>query len=346
VKTDERYKDTAPQLSVVIPTLGRASLVRTLQSLKSANGFEWLEVLVAGHLSEAAVRDQVIRMAAQCSNVRHLDIVFASGDSSKKKNAGWQQARAPLVAFIDDDVVITPDWPLRIVEPFEHPEVGLVSGPGLAPEDVPLMARLAGSALASKAAGYVAHRYQAGAARPHTVKWSSLIGCNMAFRRTVLAEIGGFDPKFWPGEEMLAAFRATRRGHKLIFHSGAALYHYPRQTLAGFGRQMFGYGATRIRLIRAGVDFEPTTLVPALLVLSLPVLALGACFSQWVGLLLTLEILLYLGVCLVCAVLKMLETRRWKDGLILIVIPLMHVSYGFAEWIEWFRPNKDLSGPQ
>jgi GT2 family glycosyltransferase len=216
----------------------------------------------------------------------------------------------------------------------------------LTPEDIPLMARLAGSALASKAAGYVAQRYQAGVAQPRAVKWSSLIGCNMAFRRTVLEEIGGFDPKFWPGEEMLAAFRATRRGHQLIFHSGAALYHYPRQTLAGFVRQMFGYGATRIRLIRAGVDFEPTTLVPALLVLSLPGLAIGACFLPWVGFLLALEILLYMGVCLTCAILKIFETRCWVDGLIFFVIPLMHVSYGFAEWVEWFRPNKDLSGSQ
>jgi hypothetical protein len=37
------------------------------------------------------------------------------------------------------------------------------------------------------------------------------------------------------------------------------------------------------------------------------------------------------------------RSRRLADGLLLFVIPLMHLSYGFGEWFEFFRPGTDFS---
>ncbi|MDR0994079.1 MAG: hypothetical protein LBN38_05905, partial [Verrucomicrobiota bacterium] len=45
------------ELSVVIPTMGRAFLIRTLASLAEADGFETLEVLVAGHIPAGRVAE-------------------------------------------------------------------------------------------------------------------------------------------------------------------------------------------------------------------------------------------------------------------------------------------------
>ena len=90
----------------------------------------------------------------------------------------------------------------------------------------------------------------------------------MAYRKKVIEEIGAFDPAFWPGEEMIAAFKTEQRGYVLLFNSDAYVYHYPRQSLGRFWKQIWGYGATRIRLIRAGTEIEPTTIVPGLWVLS------------------------------------------------------------------------------
>ena len=70
------------------------------------------------------------------SQIRNLPVSFAIGDSSEKKNAGMRESRADLVAFLDDDVVVAPDWPEKVIASFERPEVGLVSGPGLVPDDV------------------------------------------------------------------------------------------------------------------------------------------------------------------------------------------------------------------
>ena len=333
----------SPSLSVVIPTLGRAILVQTLESLARCTGVAELEIIVAGKIPDPGVAAAVARLQAQHPQIEHLPISFAKGDSSEKKNAGWRAARAEVVAFLDDDVIVQPDWPQRILEPFREARVGLVSGPSLVPADLPRMARLAGLTLASKAAGYVAARYTADHPDNFDAKWSNLIGCNMAFRKNVLTALGGFDVAFWPGEEMLAAFRATQAGHVLVFVPRAALQHFPRATFRGFLRQMYGYGATRIRLIRAGVENEWTTLVPAVWVASLLLLGLAALVTSWAAWLLAANIGCYLLAAFAITLAKVRETGHAADALICLLIPCMHLAYGWAEWVEYFRPNTDLS---
>ena len=256
-----------PRLSVVIPTLGRPILVQTLDSLIAIRDMVAMEILVVGSIADPSVAQALAeRIQTYPGLFRHFDVSFPRGDSSEKKNLGAREARADIVAFVDDDVKVDPEWSRYILEPFCDPAVGLVSGPSLTPADVTLVSRLAGSALSSWAAGYVAERYSH-AGETRRVKWSRLIGCNMAYRKTVLMAIGGFDPGFWPGEEMKAAFLATRAGQILVFQPLARLYHYPRQSFALFMRQMYGYGATRIRLMRAGVEPELTSLVPLIILL-------------------------------------------------------------------------------
>lgn len=256
--------EVVPALSVVIPTMGRATLIRTLESLAAAEGFEEIEVTVAGRVPNANVAARLREVCARHANVRHLDIQFETGDSSRKKNAGAAAARAPLIAFLDDDVVVAPDWPQRIAEPFANAKVGLASGPSLVPDDINRIGRLAGLALSSRAAGYVAERYRQNRGEIYGIDWDRVIGCNAAYRREAFAQMGGFPANFYPGEEMIAAFRTEQAGWKLVFAPAAWVKHYPRQSLARFGRQMWTYGATRIRLLRGGVSFNLLPLVPGL----------------------------------------------------------------------------------
>ena len=340
--------DAVPKLSVVIPTIGRALLIPTLHSLIVAEGFNECEVVVAGAIGEGPVLNELRALQERHSQIRHLPVSFPVGDSSEKKNAGFHASRAALVAFLDDDVVVMPDWITRMCESFGDEKIGLVSGPGLVPEGVPLMTRLAGMALASKAAGYVSERYLRGDDRLRRIKWSRIIGCNMVYRRRVLEEIGGFDPAFWPGEEMIAAYRTQQKNHQLLFNADAAVYHHPRQSLWRFCRQIYGYGATRIRLFRGGVDVEWLTVVPALWLLSMVLLLPLAFVFVWARWLLAADLLLYLAADAWITISKVRETGNWRDLLIFGLIPVMHLCYGFAEWMELFSPDKDLSvhGPR
>ncbi|MEI7850348.1 MAG: glycosyltransferase [Kiritimatiellales bacterium] len=332
-----------PNLSIAIPTMGRPILVRTLESVLATKGADQMEVIVVGEIRDSDVLQKVTAIVSANPNVRHISISYPDGDSSRKKNRGAEESRADIVAFLDDDVVIAPDWPEHILKAFENPAVGLVSGPSLVPEDINLSARLAGLALTSRAAGYVAERYRIGNTAVREITWSRIIGCNAAYRKTVFQQMGGFPPEFYPGEEMIAAWRTQQLGHKLLFIPAAWVYHYPRQSVKRFCRQMWGYGATRIRLKRAGTGFEWTTLIPAVWVFSLVTLVPAALICNLCAVLLRLDLGLYALMAAAVALETAAQTRRARDLLVFFMIPVMHLSYGFAEWFEFFRPNRDLS---
>ncbi len=332
-----------PFLSVVIPTMGREVLVRTLESLAGTDDFGNMEVIVAGTVPDPGVANRLAEFCARHSNVQHLDIRFETGDSSRKKNAGATAARAPLIAFLDDDVVVAPDWPKQVAEPFADPKVGLVSGPSLVPDDINFIGRLAGLALSSRAAGYVAERYRLNREATYAVDWDRVIGCNAAYRREAFETLGGFPADFYPGEEMIAAYRTERAGWKLMFVPAAWVKHYPRQSLSRFWRQVWGYGATRIRLLRAGVRFTPLPLVPGLWVAVTMLLAWLSPFSRWAAGLLVLDLALYALAVAAVTARTVGRTRRAGDWALLGMIPLMHLAYGLSQWAELISPGRDFS---
>jgi GT2 family glycosyltransferase len=81
-----------PQVSVVVPTCGRpALLARCLQALES----------------QSLPRDQYEVIVAED---RHRD------GPATARNQGWRRARAPIVAFTDDDCIPDHDWLRRGLE--------------------------------------------------------------------------------------------------------------------------------------------------------------------------------------------------------------------------------------
>jgi cellulose synthase/poly-beta-1,6-N-acetylglucosamine synthase-like glycosyltransferase len=330
-------------LSVVIPTMGRPILIRTVESLL-ATGFEALEILVCGKIPDAEVEAKLKALVERDARVEHFSIQYLDGDSSRKKNFGAEKARADVVAFIDDDVVVAPDWPGLVLEAFEDESVGLISGPSLVPDDINYSGRLAGLALSSGAAGYVAERYLKGGSEKRMVDWDRIIGCNAAYRKSVFEAIGGFPSEFYPGEEMIAAFRAEKiEEAKLVFIPDAWVYHYPRQSVRRFCRQMWTYGATRIRLIRAGVEYSTMNLVPAFFVLALVALPVVSVFWGLAWWLWVFVVVSYAAASLYFALCVVFRSKKVSDIGVWWTIVIMHICYGAAEWYEFFLPNKDWS---
>ncbi len=335
--------ETGPALSVVIPTMGRAILLKTLESLAAAEGFGEIEVCVAGKVPDAEVAAGLGAFLEKHPNVRHLDIRFETGDSSRKKNAGAAATSAPLVAFLDDDVEVARDWPRQIREPFADAPVGLACGPSLVPDQLPPWARWAGLALASPAAGYVAERYRQNREVPYPVDWDRIIGCNAVYRRVAFEQMGGFPADFYPGEEMIAAYRTEKLGWGLRFLPEAKVWHYPRSSPGRFWKQMWGYGATRIRLLRAGVSFHAAPLVPGLWVAATLALAVASAWSRAARWLLAGELAAYALVALAVAAWTVRRTHRACDWALAAVVPMMHAAYGLAEWAELLRPGRDFT---
>lgn len=344
--TESTRKETAAdRLSVVVPTLGRETVVRTVETLLAAHGGDRLEIVVAGKIADPAVKGALGKLMRAHGNIKHLEVQFETGDTSLKKNEGVKETTREFIAFVDDDVEVAEDWPDKILTPFEDSRVGLASGPGLVPDALNEVGRQAGLALSSRAAGYVAQRYLGGGEKTYPAGWDDIIGCNQVYRRRAFAEMGGFPADCIPGEEMLAAFRTQRLGWNIRFVPGARVWHWPRQSLGRFWRQMWRYGAARIRLMRMGADWHWAPLVPGLWVGVTVVLAVAGAWWRWAWALLGLDLLAYSLVAVVFTAEMMRATKRWRDWHLWPMLWVMHVAYGLGQWLEIFCPARDLTDP-
>jgi glycosyltransferase involved in cell wall biosynthesis len=134
---------------------------------------------------------EVVREFAAASPIP-LQYCFESKQGiSFARNHGWALARAPLVAFTDDDVEVAPDWTVRIVRAFAaHPDVECVGGRVLPiwPSAPPAwLTREHWTPLALLDYGAAALHLDSNDPR-------CLVGANLALRREALARLGGFSP--------------------------------------------------------------------------------------------------------------------------------------------------------
>jgi hypothetical protein len=68
-------------------------------------------------------------------------------------------------------------------------------------------------------------------------------GCNMAFTRAALEEVGGFEPIFAAaGDDVDLCWRLQNRGYTIGFSPAATVWHFRRNTVRDYLKQQRGYG--------------------------------------------------------------------------------------------------------
>jgi GT2 family glycosyltransferase len=120
-------------ISVIISTRNRASyLPDCLRSLAAQLVEVPHEVVVVDNGSEDATPELLARWCREHPEFRSTREERAG--LSRGKNAGIRMARAPLLLFTDDDVVVPPDWIRSYVEFFSrHPVDTVVAGGPIIP---------------------------------------------------------------------------------------------------------------------------------------------------------------------------------------------------------------------
>ncbi|WP_063752924.1 glycosyltransferase family 2 protein [Streptomyces sp. NRRL S-350] len=168
----------AVSYAVVIPTLGRPSLAVTLAALAESQGPPPERIVLADDrpLSDCGPLDVEVPPSLR----DRVSVVASCGHGpAAARNAGWRSVRQEWVAFLDDDTVPGPTWAADLAVDLAGcgPRTGGSQGrivvpldPGARPTDW--------------------ERCTAGLAD------SSWITADMAYRRSVLEQVGGFDERF------------------------------------------------------------------------------------------------------------------------------------------------------
>ena len=193
-------------------------------------------------------------------------LVTDKGELAKLRNQGAQRAKGAILAFIDDDVVLTPSWLETVVKGIASGrDVGGISGPSIIRpiyrrnRDLfryPIIKALYDKVFLEGIGHLPGHFTRFGAwttgACEETCSYEGevefLEACNMSFRRNAFEQAGGFDESFkgvGDYSEPDLSFRIRRRGYRLLFLQGARLFHNPSK--AGAYGLRLGDSQNRLR---------------------------------------------------------------------------------------------------
>lgn len=199
----------APEISVVVPTYRRSrNLPRLVAALEAQTlPADRFEVLIVDNGSD----DDTASVLAELATATPLDLrplhIEDNHGPAPARNLGWRAARAPFVAFTDDDCVPRPDWLEQALSSCRAtPGLGVLQGAVLRPGSV--------------------QQYGPGTVYREILAPSPYFeGCNVVFPRAVLDATGGFDETYhFGGEDTAAGWAAVARG-EWLFDETCAVEH-------------------------------------------------------------------------------------------------------------------------
>ena len=247
--------EQAPYVTVIVPAGGKrgAQLEACLQSLRSLRYPRFDILVVDNNPGDPATHRVVEALAREDARIRYS--AEPRPGSSVARNHGILETNAPVVAFTDDDVIVDKDWLAALVKPFrEDLSVGATTGLVLPAElETPAQWYFEQHRGFDKGFGprlfdLEGHR---GDGRLYPF-WGGIFGPRntMAFRRSVLREIGAFDPALGAGslaragEDLDAFTRLILLGKRLAYEPGAICWHAHRRGDQALRHQLFDHGAS------------------------------------------------------------------------------------------------------
>jgi glycosyltransferase involved in cell wall biosynthesis len=233
-------------ISLIICTRNRAAqLVGCLEAVARLRYSGSWELVMVDNGSTDATRRTIASFAERAGlPVRYVH--QPTPGLSNARNAGLAVARGALIAFTDDDCYVDPELLTRTVAAFKRPDLGYVSGRILLhdPDDYPATVNESAEPLVFPPGRYLA---------PGAIR-----GANLAFRRTALDGIGGFDPLFgsgarFPAEDIDAAGRCSLRGWTGAYDPSIIVSHHHGRKAADvpklFRAYDYGRGAYHAKLL-------------------------------------------------------------------------------------------------
>jgi glycosyltransferase involved in cell wall biosynthesis len=228
-----------PTISAIVCTYNRCRILAdALQSLAEQSlDTRQYEVLVVDNASTDDTARVVFECQQRFTDCRIRLIREDAAGLSNARNRGFREARGRYVAYLDDDALAAPEWLAAGLDTFEaaEPQPLAVVGPVFPryPDGKP---------------NWFNDRfetYDLGPQRLPLGPRQTFMGGNAMYRRSVLDELGGFDPqlgmngnRLWLGEEveLLMRMRAT-------YGEDCPVYYDPRVSiLHAVGRDKLNAG--------------------------------------------------------------------------------------------------------
>jgi len=209
-----------PFASVIIITRNRPKILADCLDNLANQTYVDFETIVVDSSDNYAARDLLSAWPA----VHYLSIWDGRNNMPAARNLGLSNALGDIVAFIDDDSMVFPDWLENIMSGYSEDVIGGVGGRIINKKiTVAVNDARIGQVLPD---GTAIENFSKDIKNPILVEWFG--GCNMSFRRLILNKLDGFDSKYGGNnsyEDVDISARVRNAGYKLILIPSAVVDH-------------------------------------------------------------------------------------------------------------------------
>lgn len=316
-----------PTVSIIVPCFNEEKRIRYLLDAVFAQTYPraLLDVSIADGLSTDGTRQVIEVFQREHPDLRLQVLENPSRSIPAALNLAIESSSGEVILRLDAHSGPYPDYVEKSVAALEAGKGENVGGaweiqPG-AP--TPFAAAIAVAAAHPLGVGDALYRHAKEAASVDTVPFG-------AFRRSLVAKIGGYDESLLANEDYEFNTRIRQAGGTVWLDPAIRSIYFARATLGALARQYFRYGFWKLKMLRR----YPGTLrwrqaLPPVFVVSLLIGCVFVLLQPALGWLLGFELLAYFGI-LGLAGLRIALKR--KDYFLIIGVPLaiavMHVSWG------------------
>jgi GT2 family glycosyltransferase len=211
---------SAPSVSVIVVSRGRAAdLALCLLGISQLDFPLFEVVLVADEAGLEAARGLPFFDELKT-------VTFEEANISKARNLGIAETSGEIVAFIDDDAVPEPTWLHYLTAGFSEPEVAVAGGFVRGRNGISFQWKARSVDCFGDATPLDVSEDKISILTPTNGRAIKTEGTNMAVRRDVIAQMGGFDPayRFYLDETDLN-YRMMQEGHRTAIAPLAQVHH-------------------------------------------------------------------------------------------------------------------------
>ena len=222
-------------MSFVIPSRNEeANIEKCLRGIMAVDYPEDMyEIIVADGHSQDKTAELAEKLGVRV--IMNDKIIQSAG-----RNLGARNSKGELIAFVDADIILGPEWLRKAIVHFSDPTVAAVGNlPGI-PDDSNWIEKVWFL--------YANSRYSDN--RAVSVNW--LASGNIIFAKDVFNDIGGFDESIKYTEDVAIGLKAKEKGYSLILDPNLESVHLDYQkTLSGFIKRQHVGGRAILQLFKA-----------------------------------------------------------------------------------------------
>lgn len=267
-----------------------------------------------------------------------FEVIVKKGlNPSENRNKGAKESKGGFIIFLDDDAFIDKNY-LKKVEEFlkKHPEIDIVGGPQLTPEQDGFFAKISGIALASNFGAFkVNKRYQEGKIN-FDVDETALTSANLLVRKKSFEKINGFNLKLFPGEDPEFVQRAKKLNFKIAYNPEMKVFHKRRPNFILFCKQFFKYGFVRPKINKILNQNKIIFLIPMFFSIYILFLMSFALLDRFF----LIPFLFYIFISLIFGFVDGIKNKRLTA---IFILPFLyfsiHLSYGIGMIIGYITNN-------